>query len=324
MKGLVSRSLLMIAGLWLAVAPVWATTASTAAQRQALTRELPGHLLPELAHATVAPAKPHSGAQPLTLTFVLRRDDQTGFEHYLQNVYNPHSKIFRHYLTQRQIADRFGPRASDYQSLISYLRHHGFKILARSQNRLTVTVRGTRAQAEHAFNVRIRDYQLDGRTFYANDRDPALPVRLAVRVQAVQGLSDLARPHRAAIKYALVTWYCAAVNPIQSADLKIKNACEDIQNQISHYKACVSGAGVTLKADDQFEQQLQKQLSAAFKNNCTTPSPAPAAVVRQTESDPSFDGTGQKIGLLEFDSFNPADVQNFLRCLAIRRARLPI
>jgi hypothetical protein len=46
---------------------------------QAMVR-LPGHVLPALAKATVVPSKPGSDAQPMTLTIVLKRDDQVGFE----------------------------------------------------------------------------------------------------------------------------------------------------------------------------------------------------------------------------------------------------
>ena len=59
-------------------------------------------------------------------------------------------------------------------------------------------MRGTRAQAERAFDVRIADYRIDGRTFRANESDPALPLQLASRVQSIAGLSNLAIPSRAA------------------------------------------------------------------------------------------------------------------------------
>ncbi len=48
---------------------------------------LPGHVLPALSKATVVPSKPNSGSEPITLTIVLRRDDQAGFESYLQQIY---------------------------------------------------------------------------------------------------------------------------------------------------------------------------------------------------------------------------------------------
>ncbi|MGH8013061.1 MAG: protease pro-enzyme activation domain-containing protein, partial [Candidatus Binataceae bacterium] len=132
-----------------------ATSASAATRGLRDTREgaqptvrLPGHVLPALAKATVVPSKAHSGAQPLTLTIVLRRDHQADFERYLHAVYAPHSQQFHHFLTQREIADRFGPSRADYDAVLAYLRAHGFRLVHGSANRLTLTVRGTRTQVD--------------------------------------------------------------------------------------------------------------------------------------------------------------------------------
>ncbi len=37
---------------------------------------------------------------------------------------------------------------------------------------MTITVRGTRAQVERTFEVGLAEYQISGKSFYANDRDP--------------------------------------------------------------------------------------------------------------------------------------------------------
>src|SRR5277367_709885 len=90
---------------------------------------LPGHVLPALAKATVVPSKPNSGSEPITLTIVLRRDDQAGFESYLHEIYDPHSRNAHKFLTQRQIANRFGPSRADYNSVLAYLQANGFKLV---------------------------------------------------------------------------------------------------------------------------------------------------------------------------------------------------
>ncbi|MGD0120814.1 MAG: protease pro-enzyme activation domain-containing protein, partial [Candidatus Binatus sp.] len=101
---------------------------------------LPGHVLPALAKATIIPSKSNSGAQPITLTIVLKRDDQAGFESYLHEIYDPRSKNLHKFLTQRQIANRFGPSRADYDSILAYLHANGFKLVRGSANRLTLTV----------------------------------------------------------------------------------------------------------------------------------------------------------------------------------------
>jgi hypothetical protein len=158
---------------------------------------LPGHVLPALAQAKAVLSQSKIAAdEPLTLTLVLRRADQSGFERYLRDVYNPSSTNYRRFLTQSELSDRFGPSRDAYDGVLSYLQDHGFTLVKGSANRLTLTVRGTRAQAERTFAIHIGDYKIGDTTFYANDSNPQLPMALASRVRAVSGLSNLAKPHR--------------------------------------------------------------------------------------------------------------------------------
>ena len=79
------------------------------------------------------------------------------------------------------MARRFGPSQEAYDRALAFLERSGFTLVEGSANRLTLTVRGTRSQAERAFAVEIHDYRLDDRTLYANDRDPALPAPKSLR-----------------------------------------------------------------------------------------------------------------------------------------------
>ena len=58
---------------------------------------LPGHLLPALSKATALSPTDHAvqseADKPLTLTIVLKRDDQAGFERFLHELYDPNSGL---------------------------------------------------------------------------------------------------------------------------------------------------------------------------------------------------------------------------------------
>ena len=97
---------------------------------------LPGHVLPALKKATIVASDVTSETKPLTLTLVLKRDDQPGFDHFLHDLYDPHSSNFHKFLTQRQIADRFGPSRADYDSVLRWMRSKGFKTRARLEESL--------------------------------------------------------------------------------------------------------------------------------------------------------------------------------------------
>src|SRR5262249_42099744 len=118
-----SRFLLLSTSLVCLLAPVRGValaatrvaTRSPAASRRVTPSSairLPGHVLPALTSATPGPQR--ADTDPITLTFVLRHDDQAAFERYLHALQDPQSPSYRHFLSQREIADRFGPSQRTY------------------------------------------------------------------------------------------------------------------------------------------------------------------------------------------------------------------
>jgi len=158
---------------------------------------LSGHVLATLQKATLLKPSSHNDGQPLTVTVVLKRGDQKGFERYLHELYDPHSHNFHHFLAQTEIVRRFGPSQQSYDAALAYLRAHGLRLVEGSANHLTITVRGSRAMVEDAFGLSVDDYRIGKKTFYANDGAPTLPAELASDVAAIVGLSNLAQPVRA-------------------------------------------------------------------------------------------------------------------------------
>lgn len=158
---------------------------------------LPGHVLPVLSRADTAAIRAKSVAadlEPVTLTVVLRRDRQGEFEAFLADLQDPASPSFRRFHSPVEVSDRYGPSLESYGLLKAYFESQGFVSSEGSANRLTLTFRGTRAMAESALSVPIVDYRIGEKTIRANAADPRLPADLAWRVQALVGLSDLARP----------------------------------------------------------------------------------------------------------------------------------
>jgi hypothetical protein len=253
----------------------------------------------------------------ITLTVILNRADQAGFVHYLDDVYDPHSPNFRHFLSQAEIARRFGPTANTYDAVLRYLLQNGFILAQGSPNRLTLTVRGTRADAERAFHVRLIDYSLDGRTFYAPTTDPALPAAIAEAVKAVSGLSSLARP----------------ASPIDQKEQFVRNVCPGVPGTVDFSTVMGSNGGLgylslilgfLLKA--QLEALLKYTLlpyaavcvglNAGLNIHQTVYGSCPTcgSVDNSLALTPSG-VQSQKIGLLEFDTFRLSDVIDWLALL---------
>jgi hypothetical protein len=319
---------------------------------------LPGHVLDSLKDAALvdrpsASRASRSSARPegVPLTIVLKHDDEAGFDQYMKDVYDPQSSHYRKFLTQGQLARRFGPSKETYSQLSAYLRKQGFKMTQGSKNRLTLTVRGTRAQAERAFAVHISDYTMSGKTFFANDADPALPAALASRIVAITGLSNLATPrsvYQDAVPnvcaastagtyietgaFVLTNVFVFALFPealiLEAADLAVGGTFSSL---LCLYADNVQGFSNYMNATTAKNQGYINSLNGGGNNGAynyvdpKTGVPGIRSIGAATHGKAAASrasgsasgtipqrGTGQTIGLLEFDTYNTSDVTDYL------------
>ena len=290
---------------------------------------------------------------PLTFTVVLKRDHQSAFDQYLKDVYDPNSEHYRRFLTQAQIAHRFGPSPQDYAQVLSYLRGQHLKLVQGSRNRLTLTVSGTREQAEKSFGVHISDYEIAQQRFYANDYDPVLPKALAPRIAAISGLSNLATAQGARQQvlnvcginkylannltgvlanlfgYSELLTFATAFGPAvgelasygavisEGASvaagggivvLSLAGVCyiaQDYDNFTHHFVGPLTGGPGDWQ--DYFHSKFPPTSSSSVKG---FKAHAKSSVTTSPLGYP--DGTGQTIGLVEFDTFKTSDVSDFI------------
>ena len=120
------------------------------------------------------------GTQILRLDIVLPLRDQAGLEEFLQEVYDPTSPIYRHFLTVPEFTERFGPTQEDYDAVVAFAKGSGFKVVGGSRDGMDVQVEGSVTVIEAAFNVAMGVYQhpTENRTFYAPDREPSAAPRI--------------------------------------------------------------------------------------------------------------------------------------------------
>ncbi len=276
--------------------PVGAQTVSDAPVR------LPGHTLAALPKATkVARAAQAAAADPpLTLTVVLNRTDESGFARFLADVEDPHSANHGKFISQAEVTKRFGPSQQAYDGTLAFLQQQGFVLVEGSANRLTLTVKGTRGQAEKAFGVQIAEYQLGKRSFYANDQDPAVPGSIAKNIQAVAGLSNLAQPqpNTTAIRGLRECKPPKDFPPDQIANLNL--ACGGLLRVVALLYFIGCGAS---------------NIIGLFVGFCNPFTPVSSTAVGAGQKLAAGPGVGQKIGLLEYDTFNPADVSAYLNLI---------
>jgi hypothetical protein len=134
------------------------------------------------------------GSQRLSLALALPLRNEDRLNSLLQQLYDPTSPNYRHFLTVQQFTEQFGPTEVDYLRVIGFAQAHGLNVTHTFANRLVLNVSGSAASIEQAFQVKMQVYQhpTENRTFYAPDVEPT--VESGIPVLSVVGLSTFSLP----------------------------------------------------------------------------------------------------------------------------------
>lgn len=159
---------------------------------------------PQVLHSHVRPAVTNGQAafvgllpdtQQMNLAIVLPLRNQDQLKTLLGQLYDPSSPNYRHFLTVEQFTDQFGPTAEDYQAVVAFAQANGFTVNDTAANRRVVSISGTVAQINQAFNVTMGIYRhpTEDRTFYSPDHEPS--VSLNVAISHISGMNNFSIPH---------------------------------------------------------------------------------------------------------------------------------
>jgi subtilase family serine protease len=168
--------------------------AGRAEEKQLLTGSRPA----VVAHLQAGGDVPATTRMDLAIGLPLRhRQELAGL---LQQLYDPASPNYHHYLTVEEFTERFGPTEQDYRKVLDFVAREGFTVTGRHPNRLLLDVSGSVADVERAFQIRMRVYQhpSEARTFFAPDVEPS--IEAGVPVLDIGGLNNFATPHPMSLK----------------------------------------------------------------------------------------------------------------------------
>ena len=139
-------------------------------------------------------------AAPVTVRVYLAGRNRSGLEALAGAVSDPRSLSYGHYLTPRQVEQRFAPTSKQVRAVHDWLTSAGFRVLATTPHYLSV--QGDAKAVRQAFGTRLHSYRKDGRTYRAPAVAATVPAAVASAVLAVTGLDDaphMARPASAGV-----------------------------------------------------------------------------------------------------------------------------
>jgi hypothetical protein len=116
----------------------------------------------------------------------------------IDQLHDPNSPNYHHWLTASQIGAQFGPAASDIATVTNWLTQHGFTVNTVYPNGIAIEFSGTAGQIRSAFHTEIHNLSVNGVAHFANVADPQIPAALAPLVAGVVSLNDF-RPRPQAV-----------------------------------------------------------------------------------------------------------------------------
>jgi len=126
----------------------------------------------------------------VTLHFNRTDAQQAALTQLLADLQNPASARYHQWLTPEQFGAQFGLSAPDLTRITTWLTAQGLAVTDVARSSTFITVSGTVAQVQNAFNTEIHTVSLNGEQHIANVSDPVLPTGLATVVTSVTGLDD--------------------------------------------------------------------------------------------------------------------------------------
>ena len=291
-RGFVAIAVALVPMLLVATVLFPVSPASAQEEPISLVR-LANSVVPAVSNGQLKPVStpPSTSTKSLTLTLTLKRSDQAGFEEYLSKVEDHSSPAYRHFLTQTQITEEFGPSQASYDAVSSWLRSQGFTLVQGSADRLSLTVTGSRADAVRAFHTQIAEYRVGARATYANTEEPALPREIASDVEDVSGLSNVGEPQAA---------------PVDQYKNPNEYLCSS-STELGFYRTLFNPSYCAGAVFGYFFYWTPIFLDA-LEETLFPPPPI---------RDPPPVGSAQKIGLLEFDTYHASDVTDWLNLLGL-------
>ncbi|MFZ0042775.1 MAG: protease pro-enzyme activation domain-containing protein, partial [Solirubrobacteraceae bacterium] len=121
---------------------------------------------------------PASAGRKMTIGVELQRPNPAGEQALYQQMYQPGSAQYHHFLTPAQFNSRFGVSSAQTSAVRSWLTGGGLAIDTSSPDYFTAT--GTVAQLNQLMSVNIGTYSYKGQQFLANAAPASVPTSLPV------------------------------------------------------------------------------------------------------------------------------------------------
>ena len=235
-----------------------------------------------------------AAAKRVKLDIVLAPSSPAALQKFVDAVSSPSSRLYHHFLTQRQFSQQFAPRKAVVKEATAWLTQEGFSVVRGST--FVITATGTVSTTASALGVKFDRFKgVSGATGFVAVGAPMLPRDLAAQVTGIVGLDTLDRPQYLGARPVgpggrpplslRKPILAAGARPVQAAAALQPSACSD----------ATTAAGTAVYTID--------QLSPLYQMN-------------NVQADGQY-GAGVTVALPEIGAISTQDISAFDQCYGL-------
>jgi len=226
----------------------------------------------------------------ISLVFAFTASRQSELTALLDDLQNPFSPSFHHWLTPEQFAGRFGLSRNDLNKVVAWLEGQGFTVTWKARSRACVSFSGTASQVQTAFQTEIHNFSFHGATYYANATEPSVPSALAGVVLAIHGLDNYPLKPAGVVRKASAGLTPAFTSYISGNTYVAPGDFAVIYDLNSLYSAGIDGTGQSIAVMGQTDlysnQSGANSDISAFRSAAGLPPNSPQVVLIPGATDP--------------------------------------
>ena len=152
---------------------------------------LPNNTRPEAIAANDRGRVPDDFPLEHTLLQLKRSSErEIALERYIDELHDPASPNYHHWLTAEQFGERYGVERADVEKVAAWLDSYGFTVHGSPASGLLIDFSGTAGMIRQAFHTEIHHLDVDGVEHFANMSDPVIPADLADFITGIVSLHN--------------------------------------------------------------------------------------------------------------------------------------
>ena len=134
---------------------------------------------------------PEDSTKQISVTVWLNLHNKATLDSMVEQMYDPNSRNYHHFLTMAEAKKQFLPTTEDVATVRSFLAQHGMTVLSQDKNDHFLVARGSVANAQKAFNTQVNKVMVKGVMHRMAASTPTVTGAASPLIASVQGLSDL-------------------------------------------------------------------------------------------------------------------------------------